>query len=947
MPKYRRKLIEVDLPLTDISADSYAERYQHHGHPSRVHLWWSRKPLASCRAVIFASMVDDPSSYIDDPDEQDRERVRLRGIIGRLLKWKNSNDPDLLAEARLEIAKSIARQPDKPPIPDNHAAPNRHSRVGGNPQGGDDTILQYLAEHAPTIYDPFCGGGSIPLETQRLGMKAVGSDLNPVAVLITKALIEIPPKFANKPPINPDADPMGMTVGKGRKSQKVPWRGAAGLADDIRYYGKWMREEAFKRIGHLYPTIKDENGIDRRVIAWLWCRTVPCANPACGINMPLKTTFQISTKKNNEHWTKPVIDQHSRTVSFNVQDHPIGVPEEGTRIGNGAVCVACGNAVKLDYVREQAREGKMDEQMTAVVAEGDRKRLFISPTDEHVQTALNAEPKWRPTQTMPDDPTLVSGRGYNVTHWHQLFTERQLMTLTTFSDLVSEARSQIIQDGADDNYADAVCTYLAFVVGKVADGNCKFTTWQNYAQKVAHVFSRHAIPMIWDYAEPNPFSNSTRNWTCQIEWIAKALVLLPQNVNHGSVHQADASTTVHASDGPIIVTDPPYYDNIHYADLSDFFYAWLRPILRDTYPELFAGMLTPKAEEMVAAPRFDNPRQHFEDRLNQTLKLIRQHCTDDYPSSIFYAYKQQEEERDGQTSTGWETMLNALIDSGFHIIGTWPMRTEMTNRSNALETNSLATSVVIVCRPRPEDAPIVTRSQFLSKLKQELPDALDKLTSGTHIDTVDMPQAAIGPGMGIYSQYSQVIRNNGQPVPVREALKEINNAVATYFDEQQGSLDNETRLCFDWVRQHGSDKGLYGDVETMARARNLAMSTVNDMQHLMTAQGGTVQLNPIQYFNPELKSSNRETTAWEGCMRMAWHFSQEDGKRIPGAAEVAANMLNGNTDNVETLARILYDHYDRKNQPSNALIYNTLVHNMPEIRSMAAEMQRANQTAII
>ena len=877
-------------------------------------------------------MVDDPESYIDDPDEQDRERVRLHGIIGRLLKWKDSNNPDLLAEARLEIAKSIARQPDKPPIP-------------GSTQ--PQTILQYLAEHAPTIYDPFCGGGSIPLETQRLGMKAVGSDLNPVAVLITKALIEIPPKFANKPPVNPDADPMGMTVGKGRKAQKLQWRGAAGLADDIRYYGKWMREEAFKRIGHLYPTIKDENGIERTVIAWLWTRTIPCANPACGINIPLKTTFQISKKANNRHWTKPIIDRENNTISFQVQNHPTDVPTEAMVNKYGATCIACKSTVKLDYVRQQTREGKMGDQMTAVAAEGDRKRLFISPTDEHMQTALSAEPKWRTTATLPEKALGFRVQNYGFTQWHQLFSERQLLTLTTFSDLVSEARSQIIQDGADKEYADAVCTYLAFVVGKVADGNCKFSTWQNSDQKVAHVFSRHAIPMIWDYAEPNPFSKSTQNWAGQIEWIAKALVLLPQNVDQGEAHQADASTTVHANDGPIIVTDPPYYDNIGYADLSDFFYVWLRPILRDTYPELFAGMLTPKAEEMVAAPRFDNPRQHFEEGLNQTLKLIRQRCTDDYPSSIFYAYKQQEEERGGKTSTGWETMLNALIDSGFHIIGTWPMRTEMTNRSNALETNSLATSVVVVCRPRPEDAPIATRSQFLSKLKQELPDALDKLTSGTHIDPVDMPQATFGPGMGIYSRYSKVIRNNGQPVPVREALKEINNAVATYFDEQQGSLDNETRLCFGWLRQHGFDKGRYGDVETMARASNLAMNTVNDMQHLMTAQGGTAQLNPIQYFNPDLKSSGRDTTAWEGCMRMAWHFSQEDGKRIPGAAEVAANMLNGNTDNVETLARILYDHYDRKNQPGNALIYNTLVHNMPEIRSMAGEMQRANQAAII
>ena len=776
-------------------------------------------------------------------------------------------------------------------------------------------------------------------------MKTVGSDLNPVAVLITKALVEIPPRFANKPPINPDADPMGMTVGKGRKAQKLPWRGAAGLADDIRYYGKWMRDEAFKRIGHLYPTIKDENGIDRTVIAWLWTRTIPCSNPACGINMPMMKTFQLSKKPNNRHWTKPVIDRETNTISFKVQNHPTDVPTETTVNRYGATCIACNTSAKLNYVRQQAREGKIGEQMTAIVAEGDRKRLFMSPTDEHVQTALSAEPKWRPTATLPEKALGFRVQNYGFTQWHQLFTERQLLTLTTFSDLISEVRSQIVQHSDGDNeYANAVCTYLTLAVGRVACHTSSFATWKGEA--IGQVFGRQAISMIWDFSEVNPFSDSTGNHLGQINWIAKAVEHTPAESNPGKVHQADASITLHANDGPVIVTDPPYYDNIGYADLSDFFYVWIRPILRDTYPELFAGMLTPKAEEMIAAPRFENPRQHFEDGLNQTLKLIRQRCTDDYPSSIFYAYKQQEEERGGRTSTGWETMLNALITSGFQIVGTWPMRTELTVALKK-NRNDLATSVVVVCRPRPEDAPIATRSQFLSKLKQELPDALDKLTSGTHIDPVDMPQAAIGPGMGIYSRYSQVIRNNGQPVPVREALKEINNAVAAYFDVQQGELDDESRLCLGLVTQHGFDQGPYGDVETMARARNLAMNTVNDIQHLMTAQGGTVQLNPIQYFSPDLKSSGRDTTAWEGCMRMAWHFSQEDGKRIPGAAEVAANMLNGNTDNVETLARILYDHYDRKNQPGNALIYNTLVHNMPEIRQTAAEMQRANQSAII
>ena len=426
MTTYRRKLIEVDLPLDDINRESAREKSIRHGHPCTLHMWWARRPLAACRAVIFASMVDDPSSCPDDftEDEQRTERERLHNIIRELVKWESTDESKpavkaLLAEARYEIARSVARSR-------GETAPTDPAEV-----------LNYLGEKTLPIYDPFAGGGSIPLEAQRLGLKTIASDLNPVAVLINKALIEIPPKFRNHPPINPEADRIGMTVGKGKKKQRLPWRGASGLANDIRYYGAWMREEAFKRIGHLYPKAKLPDGSDATVIAWLWARRVPCPNPACGVQMPLIKTFQLSKKRDNKHWTKPVVDYGAKHVSFVVQHHGRGVPEGGTVDRNGAVCIACNNAVPLSYVREQARVGNMVEQMTAIVTEGDRRRLFVSPTNEHIQTAISAETTWRPSQVMPNTPTLVSGRGFGVTHWHQLFTERQLAALTTFSDLPS------------------------------------------------------------------------------------------------------------------------------------------------------------------------------------------------------------------------------------------------------------------------------------------------------------------------------------------------------------------------------------------------------------------------------------------------------------------------------------------------------------------------------
>ena len=911
--QYRRKLIEVDLPLDDINRESAREKSIIHGHPSTLHMWWARRPLAACRAVIFASMVDDPSSYLNDSTEEEQraERERLHDIIRKLVKWQNTDESKpavqvLLAEARYEIARSVARSR-------GETAPTDPAEV-----------LDYLSEHTLPIYDPFAGGGSIPLEAQRLGLKAVASDLNPVAVLLNKALIEIPPKFCNRPPVNPEADPIGMTGGKGKKQQRLPWRGTSGLADDIRYYGAWMREEAFKRIGHLYPKAKLPDGSDTTVIAWLWARTVTCPNPVCGIQMPLQTTFQVSKKHSNEHWTKPILDYEARRISFVIQKHGGGISEDGTVNRNGAVCIACKNAAPLSYIRETARAGNMGEQMTAIVAEGDRGRLYVSPTDKHIRAAISAEPGWKPTEHLPDRALGFRVQRYGFTHWHQLFTKRQLTALSTFSNLQTEVRSRIIRDGGNDNYADAVCTYLALAIGREADMCSSFDRWHTSGEKVTGVFGRQAIPMIWDFVESNPFSNSTGNWMAHIEWIAKVVERLPADTNSGAVHQADASTTIHTQDGPVIVTDPPYYDNIGYADLSDFFYVWLRPLLRDMYPNLFAGILTPKEEEMIATRfRFENPRQRFEDLLNKTLQLIRERCSPEFPSSIFYAYKQQEEEREGRASTGWETMLRAIISAGFQIVGTWPMRTEGSVRLNALAANALASSVVLVCRPRPDDAPTATRSEFFNALERELPAALDQLTQKGHIAPTDLAQAAIGPGMQIYSRYSRVETISGEPVSVREALVAINRAIADYDERQEGDLDSESRFCLDWLKQHGYEEGAYGEAETLARAKNVAIGKLQD-DGLLTAVGGRVKLLPLDTFSDSEQLTLGDTTAWEGCFRMAYHLNREDGEGIVGAASVGREM-GSNVESVERLGRILYNHYDRKGDSPNAVVFNNLV----------------------
>ena len=912
MPNYRKKLIEVNIPLQAINVESAKDASLTHGHPSTLHRYWARRPLAACRAVIFASMVDDPSECKDEfltEPEQNAERTRLHNLIKRLVIWKTCNDENLLAEARYEIAFSVARN-------NGEDLTAFRQKFKNDP----DAVLKYLRDHCPAVYDPFCGGGSIPLEAQRLGLRARASDLNPLPVLLNKAMIELPPKFHNQNPVNPDADPMGMFTGTGRGKQRVPWKGTAGLAADIRYYGAWMREAAYKEIGHLYPKAQLPDGTSATVVAWLWARTIPCANPACGLQMPLVKTFQLSKKKGNEHWVKPVVDRESNTISWVVQTHNEGVPKTGTVNKNGTFCIACGSAVKLPYVREQGKAGNIGKIMTAIVAEGEQGKLFLSPTDAHIQAPEAAEPAWRPRGKLPEQARSISVQLYGFTEWHRLFTDRQINALNIFENSLSEVHNQIVKDGAKEKYAEVLQHYFVLAVGRTAESNCSFTWWENLGEKIPPVFARQGIPMTWDFVEANLFSSSTQNWMAQVEWIAKVIENLPTSANGGEVYQADATTTVHATDRPVIVTDPPYYDNIHYADSSDFFYVWLRHMLRDIYPELFAGMLTPKDEEIVANRyRFENYNAHFEELLSIALLQIRKHCSDTFPTSIFYAYKQQEEESGGKTSTGWETMLTAIVNAGFQIVGTWPLRTERT-RGLKTEINALASSIVLVCRPRPEDAPAITRNEFLQQLKKEMPPALDKLTRIANIRPVDLAQAAIGPGMEIYSRYSKVMRISGEIVPIREVLKEINKEIMAYHEKETGELDSESQFCLTWLKQHGYMEGNFGDAQVLATAKDVDIDSMHDK--VLIKDRSKVRLLQIEEYVEHDNSENM--TAWEGCLRMVWHLSGgEKSGGISGCTTVASAMRD--YESAKRLARVLYAYYESRGDAESAAHYNTLV----------------------
>ena len=945
--KTRKKLIEVALPLEAINVASAREKSIRHGHPSTLHLWWARRPLAAARAVLFAQMVDDPSSrpeLFPEPETQSRERQRLFGIIEELVKWENTTNETVLEAARQEIRQSWRRT-----CEDNKDHPRAAELF--NP------------DKLPAFHDPFAGGGSIPLEAQRLGLEAYASDLNPVAVLINKAMIEIPPKFAGRPPVNPESR-------QGKGSTDAVWKGAAGLAEDVRYYGKWMRDEAEKRIGHLYPKVrvteemvrerpdlKQYEGRELTVIAWLWARTVKSPNPAfANVDVPLASTFLLSTKKGKEAYVQPVVE--GRGYRFTVRT---GMPPEGTKNGtklsrgSNFKCLVSGSLIVPDFVRSEGRAGRMSERLMAIVAEGDRSRVYLSPSAKQEMTAGLAEPVWKPELAMPDDRRWFSPPPYGMPNFSDLFTDRQLVALTTFSDLVTEARDLIRADAAAAGmpedatplrdggvgataYAEAVGVYLALALSRSADRGSAICSWDHSPKMEAlrNTFGRQAIPMVWDFAEGNPFSESSGNWLNNIDWCAKASINLPCNAQ-GASFQIDAMSQGMTWD-KVVSTDPPYYDNIGYADLSDFFYVWLRRSLLASFPDLFATLAVPKAKELVATPYRHGNKQKAEDffldGMTSAMQLLAKQSHPAFPISIYYAFKQSEtNDVFGFTNTGWETFLGAVFKAGFSLGGTWPVRTEMRTRQVGMTTNSLASSIVLVCRPRPDDAPLVTRREFVDALKTELPDALRKMQQG-NIAPVDLAQAAIGPGMAIFTRYSRVLDASGEAVSVREALSLINQTLDEVLAEQEGGLDSDSRWALAWFEQSGFDEGEYGMAETLSKAKNTSVSGMVDAGIARSGAGKVRLLRPDELpatWDPE---KDHRGSVWE----TTHHLVRVHGQQGESAAGELVAKLGSDAESARDLAYRLYRICDQKNRSQEALAYNALVRSWGEISGLASRI---------
>jgi len=917
----KKKLIETSLPLEVINAETARESNVRHSKPATLHHYWARRPHVNTRAVLFAQLVDDPSSRPDEfptQESQDVERARLHALMQRLVVWENSNDESLLAQARHEIRRSNEGQ-------------------------------------LPALLDPFAGGGAIPLEAQRLGLEAHASDLNPLAVLINKALVEIPPKFAGRPPVFPYA-----------AETRTGWRRMEGLAEDVARYGDWMRNQARKQIGDLYPAITAPGGAEHPVIAWIWARTVRSPNPANPIEVPLVRSWWLCKKKGKEAWVHAsVVDGEVRYEVRNDAHGPKG-DDDGTVGRQGALSIADGTPIDLKYIRAEAKAGRMGTRLIAVVGEAPRGRVYASPDAYHEAAASVASPDGAPTAELPTVAPSFRVQAYGFELWADLFTNRQLVALTTLSDLVSEVRTKVLADALEagmstgdrledggvgaEAYADAVATYLAMAVDKLADLNNSLTRWSQTAQCPLQLFSRHAVPMVWDFPESNPLGSASGSFTVILDGFARAMtgnLFSPADTPAGTVRQADAMTRNYT--GLAVSTDPPYYDNIGYSDLSDFFYVWLRRSLSSIHSKTVATMLTPKAEELVANPyRHDGregAQEFFIKGFNSVFARIRETAKLTLPLTVYYAYKQQDASGDGTSSTGWHTLLDGLIEAGWEVTATWPMRTERSARIISFGTNALASSIVLACRPRAEDAPATTRRAFVAALKSELPESLRRLIQGS-IAPVDLAQAAIGPGISVFSRYSRVREADGSDMGVKDALLLINSTLDEVIGEQESDFDPDTRFAVKWYRQYGWGQENSGIADQLARSSDTSVSAL-ERGAIFEAKGGKARLlAPGQLEGTWDPTTDERVSVWEATVRLAAVMAKDGADKV--AELLPSVQTRVNLDAVKELGFLLFHEAEKKKDTKDAILFNGLVSAWGDVNEQArkyASTPRASQQA--
>ena len=773
-----------------------------------------------------------------------------------------------------------------------------------------------------------------------------------MAVLINKAMIEIPPRFAGLPPVHPDVDQTLTT-----------WQGAQGLAADVAAYGRWMRDEAERRIGHLYPDATGPDGEKLTPIAWIWARTVESPDPSWSGHVPLVRSWVLAKAKKPgkrspgkpQMWIEPIINRDTQSISYAIRQG--GEPTYGRTVNRGnGTCIATGAAIPKGYIKSEGQAGRMGSQLMAVVAEGPAGRTYC-PTTELEQRAGDCPlPEILPSGAMAVNPQYMIPRPYGMNEWWKLFTSRQLTALTAFSDLLGEVAGRVrkhasagamaadgvqLRNGGDgsDAYADAVVTYLAFAVDKCADYWSTICTWHNSRELIRNTFGRQAIPMTWDFAEGNPFSSSTGNWMAMVSWIRKAVEHVRASAPVGEAVQEDARARVQEEAGSVISTDPPYYDNVPYADISDFFYVWLRRNLSDAWPDEFSTLATPKADELVAnsvrAGSKARAKEHFESGMAEFMVDVALHQSARAPATLYYAYKATETKEGEVRATGWDTFLQAVVDAGLQVNATWPMRTELANRPRGLGSNALASSIVLACRPRSVSAVLATRGEFLAALRRELPEAVRVLQSG-NIAPVDLAQSSIGPGISVFSRYARVVEADGSSMPVSAALAMINDVLGEVLDGEEAELDADTRFALTWFAQHGYNPGPSGDADGVARAKNTSLAGI-EQSGIGEARAGKFRL----YERHELPSGwspihDDRLTVWEATQHLAAALERSESE----AAELL-HRLGGYGDRARQLAYLLYQKANDRGWAQEAGAYNGLITAWSNLRASAATVAAA------
>ncbi len=946
--KSPRKLIEVALPLDAINAACAREKSIRHGHPSTLHLWWARRPLAAARAAIFAQIVNDPGyqqsdgfKYGKNKKEASLERQRLFKIIEDLVLWENSNNEEVIERAQQEIQRSWRE-------------------VCELNKDHPEAKQLFDPDKLPEFHDPFAGGGAIPLEAQRLGLNSFACDLNPVAVLINKAMIEIPPKFAGQPPVCSTNSASQLTIAQ-------QWSGIAGLAEDVRRYGAWIRDEAERRIGHLYPPVEITKEMAKErpdlqsligqkltVIAWVWARTVRSPSPAFShVHVPLTTTFLLSMKEGKEVYIKPVVEGDLYRFRI-VCSAPPPEAKLGTKLARGANfgCLVSGTPIESSYIKSESKAKRLGARIMAVVLKGDGRRIYLEPTPEMETLAFSATPTWTPEGRFVEDPRAFTPFLYGLGAWRDLFTQRQLTALSTFSDLITEVRERVYVDALKAGYpegenlasngdgakayADAISMFLSFNLDRLMQQFSTLSMWSSNPahELVVNMFSRQTLSMTWDYGEVNPFCDAA-SWEKCLSFLVKALSGLSgtKALGNGRALQEDAQTQ-RTSYAKIVSTDPPYYDNIGYADLSDFFYVWLRRTLKPTFPELFATLAVPKAEELIASPIRHGSKEmaeaFFLQGMTRAMERIAEQAHPAFPITIYYAFKQSESESEGTANTGWETFLEAVNRAGLSLSGTWPVRTERVGRMRSQNSNALASSIILVCRKRAVDAPTISRREFIRELNARLPEALDEMTKGSGdnaspVAPVDLSQAIIGPGMAVFSKYTAVLEADGSPMSVRTALQLINRFLA------EDDFDRDTQFCLHWFEQYGWNEGRFGDAETLSRAKGTSVDGIRDAGVLKSAGGIVRLLKWSEYPSDWDPKSDTRNPIWETLHHLIRALRQEG--EAPAGHILAA--VKDHAEPSRQLAYRLYTLCERQGWAEDARAYNELITSWTAIESAA------------